>query len=272
MDVVILHEEFMTKQIKTFGANESKLALYGPNSKPVYTCANSSITRGITSEPITFEECFNKFPSVTKIAQNLGFLKGVCAGTSGSVSYNFTTWTGATTPSQSIEQFFRPLDVYLNDSPAECNEIQSNLGESWLGCLWGTPSAPFSCTCPDIGPNYANYLKLRLNVATFWNTPKNTPVQRAEFLDALKYGRKGNITVPGDFSLKIGQVVALNITGLSGFPYSSSPSLLNGLYYIVGIKHVVTNTGTHETALALTQIPSILSASGAGSTFNADYP
>ena len=29
---------------------------------------------------------------------------------------------------------------------------------------------------------------------------------------------------------------------------------LNATYYVTGIKHVITNSGTHETALSLTQI------------------
>lgn len=249
-----------TKQITVYGTTEAKIAFGGPNSKGAYTCANSSVTRGITAAPSTYQECFEKFPSVKKIAQGLGFITGSCAGSCGGAcgptKYEFALATQeASTPSQSIEEFFRPLDIYFEDPTSECTNIVGSLGESWLGCLWGTPSTPFSCTCPDIGSNFANYLRLRLNVATFWNTPKNAPVKRAEFLDAIKYGPKATITVPGDFNLKIGQVVELSLNGISGFPYSSTPSILNGYYYIVGIKHVVTNSGTHETALTITQIP-----------------
>lgn len=261
----------VTKQTRTFGTNDSKGAFYGPNSKGIYTCANSSVTRGLTEAPSTFAECFDKFASVRGIAENVGFLKGICAGISGPDKYKFDLWTGASVPSLSIEQFFRPLDVYFDQPSYECEQIASNLGIDWLGCLWGTPSISFSCTCPDIGPNFYAYAKLRLNVATFWNTPKNTPVKRAEFLDALKYGRKASITVAGDFTLKIGQVVDINVNAASGYPYSTTQSLLNGLYYIIGVKHVITNSGTHETALSLTQIPAILPASSVGNTYNVDY-
>ena len=259
-----------SNQVKTYGTNDAKSALYGVNSKDTYVCANSSITRGLCGAPSSFNECFDRFESVRTIATNLGFLKGSCGGN----TYQYDLWTGASIPTTSIENFFRPLDLYLDEPSYECDQVAVTgplFGESWLGCLWGTPSIPFSCTCPSIGPNFYAYLKLRLNVATFWNTPKNTPVRRAEFLDALKYGRKVNITVAGDFTLKIGQVVVLNVNGASGYPYSSTQSLMNGLYYIIGIKHVVSNSGTHETALALTQIPAILSSTAVGNTYNVDY-
>jgi hypothetical protein len=265
----------MAKQIVTFGDTEAKTAFYAPNSKYSYACANSTITRGICGAPDTFAECFNRFPSVKKIAQNLGFIKGMTngpAGPCGPPNYQLDLWKGATTPSIGIEQIFTPIDLYLNDPQYECEEVINNLDFSWLGCLWGTPSIPFSCTCPDIGPNFYAYVKLRLNVATFWNTPKETPIQRAEFLDGLKYGKKMNITVAGDFNLKIGQLVFLNVNAASGYPYYAGQSLLNGYYYIIGVKHVVTNSGTHETALALSQIPQNTTPATAGGTFASDYP
>lgn len=257
-----------SKQIKTYGTNESKEALYSANSRSEYICANALITRGITEAPETLDQCFEKFEGVKELAQSLGFL-----GLSGA-SFIYTLWSGSTTSGGSAPPRLEPLDLYLNQSAAECGEVKSSpfFGKEWLGCLWGTPETSFSCTCPDVGSLYHAYLKLRLNVATFWNTPKNTPVKRAEFLDAIKYGKKANVTVAGDFNLKMGQVVYLNVNGVSGFPYSSSGSLINGYYYIIGIKHVVTNSGGHETALSLTQIPPIETPTQAGSTFAADYP
>jgi hypothetical protein len=260
-------EDFMgnsKKQIKIFGSNNGKDALFSPNSKDIYICANSSITRGICAAPDSFQQCFERFESVQQIAQTLGFITGKTGGNCGGVQYSYGAVNGSCGAcggdggggEKSVEVDFRPLDLYLDQSSAECGEIYNDpeFGPSWLGCLWGTPSVPFSCTCPKIGPNFYKYLKLRLNVATFWNTPKNTPVKRAEFLDALKYSKKANITVPGDFSLKIGQVVLLKVDNSSGFPYNSSTSALNGIYYIIGIKHVINNSGTHETALELTTL------------------
>lgn len=252
----------MTKEIITFGGNETKRALYGLNSREIYKCANSSLTRGLTYEPITLKDCFDRFPSVRAIAQNIGFITGICGptgaatGTAG-FTYQYDLWTGSKTlksvtlPAENLI----PIHPYLDDPSSECLNIHQELGTAWLGCLWGTPSIPFSCTCPNIGSKFYAFLKLRLNVATFWNTPKDAPIKRAEFLDAFNYGRKINVTIAGDFSIKIGQVVEIMVTAASGYPYQDDPSIINGLYYIIGIKHVVTNSGGHEMAIALTQIP-----------------
>lgn len=262
----------MSFQTKTFGTNQPQHSIYSGTGKPVYTCANSTITRGLCAPPDTLKECFEKYQSVKTIAENLGFLQ--MGGPSGD-QYLYNLWMGATLPSYDIRYIFEPLDLYFNESNEECKQITrpgSFLGTDWLGCLWGAPDASFSCTCPDMGPKYEAYLKHRLNVATFWNTPKNTPVKRMEFLDALKYGKKANITVAGDFKLKIGQVIELNVNASSGYPYADYTSSFNGLYYITGVKHVITNSGTHETALEISQIPEVKTAETAGSTYAADYP
>jgi hypothetical protein len=263
-----------TRQIKTYGTNYGQEALYGLNSRDAYICANSTITRGVCGPPTSLENCFDTYSSIKVIAEQLGFLNsgasGSCGGNSG---YNYNLWKGATVPQTNLLNTFQPIDVYLNDPSTECDQVNTNsdFGPSWLGCLWGTPDAPYSCTCPDIGPNYAAYLKLRLNVATFWNTPKITPVKRAEFLDALKYCSKVDVTVAGDFTLKIGKVVKIKADGASGYPYASSASKLNGLYYIIGVKHVITNSGTHETALSLTQLPENQINTTGASNYDADY-
>ena len=230
-----------TKQIFTYGANETQQAFYSVNNKGVYECANAQITRGNTSAPNTLQECFTKFPSVKDIADSMGFDPS-------------NTWDGQVTiPSFNTSA---PENLYFGTSTTECNKINlhPNLGPAWMGCIWGTPSAPYSCTCPEVRPYYEAYIKHRLNCASFWATPVETPVHRAEFVDALQYGRKVNVTIAGDFNLKVGQVVNVRLNGISGYPYASAPSYLNGLFYIVGIKHVVTSSGTHETAMELSQI------------------
>lgn len=230
-----------TNQIITYGTNQSQQAFYSVNSKSAYECANAQITRGATAIPNTLTDCFNKFPAVRDIAEAMGFTLS-------------NMWNGqATVPSFNTSN---PEDLYFDTSATECTLVNTHpdLGPEWMGCLWGTPSAPYSCTCPEVRPNYEAYIKHRLNVASFWNTPVETPVKRSEFVDALQYGRKVNVTIAGDFNIKVGQVVNLRLNGISGYPYASSPSVLNGLFYIVSLKHVVTNSGTHETALELSQI------------------
>lgn len=260
-----------SKQIVTYPSNASQDALYPVASRQSYLCANAVITRGICSAPATLDDCFNTYGGIKNLAIDLGFL--TIAGGSGGSNYTYNLWTGPTAAASNPLTTFQPLDVYLNDSSKECKKVNehTSFGPSWLGCLWGTPDAPYSCTCPDIGPNFAAYLKLRLNAATFWNTPKITPIKRAEFLDSIKYSSKIDVTVAGDFTLKVGGVVQIKADGTSGYPFSSSPSKLNGYYYIIGVKHVVTNTGGHETALSLTQIPENTINTEGTENFDADY-
>ena len=237
----------MSKQIVTRGSNDVRSALYSVTSRDVYDCANGQLTQGSTGSPASIEDCFAKFPQIKEIAKAVGFYDTTLYGPSG-----YTLWTG--NPGGS---FGGGLDLYFNTTTDEVNLVAKLLGTAWIGCLWGTPNASYSSNCPNIGPNYEAYIKHRLNDASFWYTPVEGPVQRAEFIDALQYGRKVDVTIAGDFNLKVGQVVNIKADVLSGYPYVSTPSYLNGLYYITGIKHVVTNSGTHETALALSQIAGV---------------
>jgi hypothetical protein len=264
-----------SKQIYTYGTNQGQEAFYPVISRDSYECANSSITRGVTSTPGTIEECFEKFPTVQDIAEAIGFYKGAVAGTSGSSgsSGGVSLWEGPVGCPPVLNRLTSsiPVDIYFDSPNEECgkiNSINSGLGPAWLGCLWGTPSAPYSCVCPDVNPRYEAYIKHRLNVASFWNTPVETPVKRAEFVDALQYGRKINVTVAGDFNLKVAQVMRVRLNGMGGYP-SKEDSVLNGLYYVMGIKHVFTSSGTHETALSLSSIAPDYSGSDDGGPY---YP
>jgi len=240
----------MSKQIVTYGTNEAKTSLYSVTSRDVYDCANGYITQGVCAAPGSVDECFNTYPQIKDIAAAVGFYNPALYGPSG-----YTLWLG--NPGGS---FGGGLDLYFNTTTEETNLVAKLLGTDWIGCLWGTPNAAYSSNCPNIGPKYEAYIKHRLNNASFWNTPVQTPVQRAEFVDALQYGRKVDVTIAGDFSLKLGEVINLNANAMSGYPYDLTSSYMNGIYYITGIKHVVTNSGTHETALALSQIAGIAGA------------
>lgn len=262
-----------TRQIIVYGTNYSQESFYPVTSKGAYECANAAITRGVTGIPNSLDDCFLKFPYIKDIATAIGFFTAGTSGSSGSSggsggsgasggsggsgsSGGYSLWEGPTSTPPSMEDIknFKPISMYFDNVSEECLKVQSDtlLGEAFLGCLWGTPSASYSCVCPQVGALYPAYVRLRLNDASFWDTPVETPVKRTEFVDSLQYANKIDITVAGDFNLKVGQVVNISVAGTSLFPKAGS--YLNGMYYIVGLKHVVNNSGTHETALSLSQV------------------
>ena len=231
-----------------WGTDESYGAHLPFNSKDAYQCANYQITRGLTSSPPSLQNCFERFPNIKMMAEHLGF--------TGSGSYWSGPGTGGYTGSLGGSTY--PVDVYLENPSDECMGVykSTDLGKDWLGCLWGSPDASFSCICPDYGPKFEAYVKLRQNIATFWATPKDYPVKRQEFVDEFQFGRKVQITIAGDFSLKVGMVIYLDPTGLTKNPQLqyTTGSVEKGKYWIIGVKHMITNSGSHETGLILTQM------------------
>jgi hypothetical protein len=230
-----------TNQIVIHGSNDSYDAITPISSRPIYECANAKITRGATSAPASIEACLASFPEVKKIADAIGF-------TSSNI------WYGNTACPEGISGGTGPFNLLLDTNSLECQNIVKDLGTEWMGCLWGTPNATYSCICPEVKSKYEAYIKLRLNVASFWATPVETPVKRAEFLDALKYSSKITATIAGDFSLKLGQLMYVKLTAMNKSGVADTESYMTGYYYIVGLKHVITNSGTHETAVALSNI------------------
>lgn len=232
-------------QIVTIGATETNHARTTLSSKDSYGCANAQITRGFTAAPYTLQECFDKFPNVKEIAESMGVTPG---------GY----WVGPkslTGPSGSTG--FKYYDLLTGITSQECEKIAGNsygLGTAWMGCLWGSPMASFSCTCPDIGSQFLDYLKLRLNVATFWNTTISTPAERNEFLDVLQNGEKISITTVGDFTIKPGMVVELKVDNMSAYPEYPVESILTKKYYVLSVRHNITNSGVQETTLVLCNI------------------
>jgi hypothetical protein len=244
-------------QKKVIGSNNPNAALLPFSSRDSYLCANAQITKGVTSAPTTLKNCFDRFPFIEQAAKDLGITLGsLWTGYTLGGSYPVPPVLPSTTD---LTGLTGPFDLLLDNPSDECIEVSKydGLGKDWLGCLWGSPEAPFSCICPEFGKKFPSYMKLRQNVATFWNTKKDTPVKRQEFLDAIQYGRKVEITTSGDFSYSLGDVVEINVTGIEKIPDSSQGSLtsdLNGKYWVVGVKHVLTNSGNHESRLLLTQM------------------
>lgn len=225
-------------QIKTIGATKTSLAMNTVSSKETYDCANAQITRGLTGQPSTLAECKDNYPNIAEIASALG----VCMSSP-------LVLPPIPNSLPTIHDTLLGNDVDLK----ECIEIQKRLGTDWLGCLWGSPMADFSCTCPDVGENFDKYLKLRLNVATFWNTPIETPAKRSEFLDAIKFGNKTTIVVGGTFLVKPGDVIEIKADNIAAYQYSGS-SFLSKKYYVISVKNMVSSAGVHETAIVASTI------------------
>jgi hypothetical protein len=226
-------------QIKIYPYTEAKKASTTFTSRE-YECANAFITRGATTAPNTFKECMDRFPNIKKIADEIG-MTGLA-------------WAGPEKLNDpALTKTFKDLLTGITSS--ECQQISTTFGPDWAGCLWGSPSASFSCSCPDIGSKYEAYLKHRLNVATFWKTPKTVPVERRQFLDLFKYLTKIEITVAGDFTIVPGDFVELFVDNHVRTPTRPTGSLMTGTFLVIAVKHVVNSGGTHEMVLSLGEMP-----------------
>lgn len=229
------------KQIKTLSATKIQTTEYPGGSRQIYDCSNPYITRGVTSQPSSYEDCVNNSlygEKIDTIVQNLG---------------GYPNWAGP----EILSGTPATIDSTLVGEPSpECDSITSKLGEDWLGCYWAASDSVFSCNCPEVGSKYNDYLKLRLNVATFWNTKVETPLYRREFLDYMQYFPQITLTVSGDFTLKPGQIIKINVDSISGYSTDITNSILSDEYYIISVKHTVLNSGVHETALICVIKPS----------------
>jgi hypothetical protein len=229
------------KQIKTASATQYQLLPYPGSSRDVYECANPWITRGLTAQPSNYSACINNSAYGSKISAIVSSIGGLPS----------PVWSGPSAISGSPTTID---SAYLNKKSPECDPISTTLGNDWKGCFWSAPDSFLSCNCPEIGDKYEQYLKLRLNVATFWNTPIETPVLRKRFLDAISYGPKVTFTVAGDFSIRPGIIVSLTADNISGYDTSTGTSVLSKKYFVLSVKNTCTNSGTQETTLTAVEV------------------
>jgi hypothetical protein len=235
-------------QITTLGSTKTQASQNIGSAKSAYICANAEITRGITSQPSSINECYERFPNIKKIGQSLG------------ITYDAPFFPEPIATPTDSEKLL--LDLYTGLTASESVKIKAKLGEDWLGCLWGSPEAPFSSGCPNVGEKYEAYLKHRLNVATFWDTPISTPAQRQEFLDSLKFGPKINMSIAGDASIRPGDIVTVRVDNISGYPYDQTQSILSNKFYVLSVKNTYTNSGVHDTLLSVTRLVTPINISG----------
>lgn len=230
-----------TKQIITINATKVQTMPYPGSSRSSYDCANPWITRGVTSQPSTYSECINNSAYGSKVSAVISALGGLPS----------PVWSGPSAISGVPTTIDSP---YLAIKSPECDSISTILGNDWKGCFWSSPDSFLSCSCPEIGDKYDEYLKLRLNVATFWNTPVDTPVHRKRFLDSISYGPKITFTIAGDFTLRPGAIVSVTADNISGYDTSSGTSVLTKKYFVLSIKNTCTNSGTQETTVTAVEV------------------
>jgi len=245
----------MSKKITILGTNVLKLQNGNAiANRPEYICANNDIVNGAIA-PVNLTECFERFPNIKLIADQIGVSSGYVFPAGGSVIGN-TSGTCPCTVSGSCGACGSSAGLLLGFSSAtkEVQKVIEYLGKDWLSCFWADPYAIFSSGCPDVGPMYDTYLKYRLGSATFWNTPVDAPVKRQQFVESVK--DLVEITVAGDLSQRPGDIVYIKVDNATGLVTDNpddlpSSNIKSGYYYILRVRNVIKNDGGHTMVLSL---------------------
>ena len=88
------------------------------------------------------------------------------------------------------------------------------------------------------GSNFKHYLEYSKTNATFWNTPKETPLYRKAQTALLTYQRI-KIVVNGDFDIKPGNLVAINMP--TPEMSSISETRFHGRWMVYKNEHIITS-------------------------------
>jgi hypothetical protein len=149
------------------------------------------------------------------------------------------------------------LELYqLYNELKECDLIQEHLGEDYLGCVWIDPNNPCSCNCPEIGKKFAEYLEYTRTYATYWDTPKNTPLLRNALMSQFLSQQVTIGIIPND-NIKIGDMIKLVHTKLitseeEGAYKDDNPSKrFNGYWIVSEIRHKFTKESVQTMQLIL---------------------
>jgi hypothetical protein len=157
--------------------------------------------------------------------------------------------TGAMIPALTADFGPEPTSMELKklkDETNECKLIEKVLGKEWLGCVWDDPESPYNCNCPCVGKYFYDYMKYNRTQSTFWSTPLKTPLFRNAQMNLLMVNEI-QITVPGDLSVKTGQIILLDG---SAEITDSTKKRYNGKWLVMKIDHNM-NTGEHQMKLTL---------------------
>jgi len=111
-------------------------------------------------------------------------------------------------------------------------------GEQFPSDEGSSGSSGSSTAGSSAGPNFKHYLEYSKTNATFWNTPKETPLYRKAQTALLTYQRI-KIVVNGDFSIKPGNLVAINMPTSEMF--NISETRFHGKWMVYKNEHIITS-------------------------------
>jgi hypothetical protein len=132
----------------------------------------------------------------------------------------------------------------------ECELIEEVLGEEYLGCLWKDHKHPSSCICPCVGEKFKEYIEYSRTDATYWDTPKVTPLWRNAQMQLIN-SQKMSIVLNGDLTLRPGVPITIaNVT--PGDEKSDKRKKITGRWLVSDIEHII-SSDSHKMNLILTR-------------------
>ena len=146
-----------------------------------------------------------------------------------------------------------PTDEDLEEAyeeTKECGLIEDVLGESYLGCLWKTPNHPSSCNCPCVGADFSKYIEYNRTDATYWDTPKTTPLWRNAQMQLIN-SQKMSIVLNGDLTLRPGNPISV-VNKVPGTEDKPKMQRFTGRWLVSDIEHVIT-AQSHRMNVMLTR-------------------
>lgn len=233
---------FLNKVIATTAVQTNQIDEEHIEAKE-YVCANPLAIYG--SSPRTVPECLEKFfPGYTQNAA-LNDMVAKLRPSKPSISSDMSS--GLPIYEEDPEPDGCTLTCAFTETKM-CDDIKEKMGDTFLGCFYSEPNAPFSCDCPSFGKDFPKLLNIAIKNSTFWNTPLEAPLVRRAFLAFLN-ATKVKVTVDGNFSIRPGYSVFINDPGNSFS--ESATGKLHGNWVITAITHTIFKDRHHESTLTL---------------------
>ena len=108
-------------------------------------------------------------------------------------------------PTEVEPSYLKLYEAYLKTN--ECDLIKSKFGEKYMGCIWNDPKHPCSCSCPEQGVSFGDYLSYTRTYSTFLQTPHNTPLVRIAQMGQLKSNTITVTVAALSKELKLGDII-----------------------------------------------------------------